>query len=383
MKATSARMNKQSRTAKPISQTVSTEVRGKQAGYKQGWSHGYHLGRSQRILRDTPQERGILWELKVLYVRADGAPYVAMDDGIADGLRKLVREVIVVNPNDNVVAIAQESRPDLVLVLDAIGQSFPVAKVKDIRTSGIRTAVWLPDDPYHSDQTIQIVPHYDFVFTLEISCVDTYKEQGCPQVHHLPFGINPDSIKLDYLPASYRKDICFIGSAFWNRVAFIDQIADYLKDKNVMINGYWWDRLQSYNKLASKIQGYWLSPEETAKYYQGSKIVINLHRSIDDESHNSNSRRIPAYSPNPRVFDISACGTLQLTDIRQELTNMYSPGQELDTFRSPQELIEKIEYYLSHEEERQRIAIKGLSRTLREHTYRSRLQTLLSITNGM
>ncbi|UJF32077.1 glycosyltransferase [Paenibacillus hexagrammi] len=44
--------------------------------------------------------------------------------------------------------------------------------------------------------------------------------------------------------------------------------------------------------------------------------------------------------------------------------------------------MEKIDYYLNHEEERQRIALRGLSRTLRDHTYRNRLHELLSITNG-
>ncbi|MFC5447330.1 CgeB family protein [Paenibacillus aestuarii] len=356
--------------------------RGRDAGYAHGWSHGYHFGRAQKVLQSIPQEQGILWELKVLYVRANGSPYTSMDDGIAGTLRNLVRQVIEAKPDEDVVQLAQLHRPDLVLVLDAIGASFPVDKVQALRAAGIRTAIWLPDDPYHSDQTTQIVVHYDYVFTLERSCVETYQSLGCANVHYLPFGIHASEVKLEYVPTSYRKDILFIGSAFWNRVAFIDEMADYLKDKNFLINGYWWDRLKNYNKLASKIQGYWLSPEETAKYYRAAKIVINLHRSIDDESHNSNSRRIPAVSPNPRLFEINASGTLQLTDVRDELTNFYKPGEDLDTFSSPQELIGKIEYYLNHEPDRQRIALNGLSRTLREHTYRSRLHQMLTITNG-
>lgn len=356
-------------------------TQGRERGYGKGWSHGYHMGRCQSLMRDIPQESGITWDLKVMFVRANGLPYAAMDDGITENLRSMVREVIIVNPTDPVVQIAQESSPDLVLVLDAIGRTLPGDKVLAIRAMGIRTAIWLPDDPYHSDQTMQIVPHFDYVFTLEKSCVEPYKSLGCENVHYLPFGINPEAYKLDYIPTTYRKDICFIGTAFWNRVSFIDEMANYLQDKDIMINGYWWDRLKSYNKLSSKIQGYWLSPEETAKYYHGAKIVINLHRAIDDESHNSNSRRIPAFSPNPRLFDITACGTLQLTDVRDELTNFYTPGEELDTFSSPQELIQKIDYYLTHEEERQRIALNGLSRTLKEHTYRKRLHELLSITN--
>lgn len=383
MKAIRERKKLRPKTVQPTSSLAKQDWEaGRRVGYSTGWSYGYHMGRCQRVLRDIPQESGILWDQKIMYVRAVAAPYVSIDGGIEDGLRKLVREVIVVNPEDNFVSIAEETRPDLVLMLFTLAPSFPVDKVQALRSLGIRTAIWLSDDPYHTDQTIQIAPHYDYVFTLEISCVDVYKSLGCLNVHYLPFGINPDSVTLDHVSTSYRRDICFIGTAFWNRVHFIDEIADYLKDKDIMINGFWWDRLRSYDKLSSKIQGYWLDPKETAKHYHASKIVINLHRSIDDESHNSNSRRIPAYSPNPRVIDIAACGTLQLTDVRQELSNLYTPGEELDTFSSPQELVAKIEYYLNHEEERQRIALKGLSRTLRDHTYRGRLHQMMTIING-
>ncbi|MZQ85978.1 glycosyltransferase [Paenibacillus sp. 5J-6] len=354
---------------------------GSDQGYGKGWSHGFHMGRCQSLMRDIPQERGILWDLKVMFVRANGLPYTAMDEGIEGSLRDMVREVIVVNPADPLVQIAAETRPDLMLVLDAFGQSLPGDVVQAIRAHGIRTAIWLPDDPYHSDHSMGRVPHFDYVFTLEKSCVKPYKLLGCQNVHYLPFGINPDAVKLDYVPTNFRKDICFIGTAFWNRVAFIDEMADYLKDKDVMINGYWWDRLSSYDKLSPKIQGYWLSPQETMKYYQGAKIVINLHRATEDKSHNSNSRQFPAFSPNPRLFDITASGTLQLTDVRDDLTNFYKPGEELDIFSSPQELIQKIEYYLTHEEERQHIALRGLARTLKDHTYRKRLNELLTITN--
>lgn len=354
---------------------------GSDQGYGKGWSHGFHMGRCQSVIRSIPQERGLAWDLKVMYVKANGFPYAAMDEGIADSLRDMVREVIVVSKDDPIVQVAQETRPDLVLVLDAIGQSLSGDAADAIRAAGIRTAIWLPDDPYHSDQTMDLAPHFDHVFTLEKSCVEPYQAAGCRSVHYLPFGIHPDAVKLDYVPTNYRKDICFIGTAFWNRVAFIDEMAEYLQDKDVMINGYWWDRLNSYSKLSSKIQGYWLSPQDTLKYYHGAKIVINLHRATDDRSHNSNSRQIPAFSPNPRLFDITAAGTLQLTDVRDDLTNFYKPGEELDTFSNPQELIQKIEYYLTHEEERQQIALRGLARTFKDHTYRRRLHELLTITN--
>lgn len=351
-------------------------------GYREGKSEGYHFGLCESIYKRAASGTTGLWDVKVLYVKADGAPYAALDQGIEEALRASVRDVVVASPEQDVVQLSEETGPDLVLVLDAIGRSFPTEQIDRLRSNGFRTAVWLPDDPYHSDKTVAIAPHYDFVFTIESNCVPLYRELGCLQVHHLPFAVNPSFIRHIRVDESYRNDICFIGSAFWNRVAFFDEIADYLASQRVKIIGWWWDRMRNYRKLADKIHGVWLSPEETAKHYSGAKIVINLHRSTEDASHNSNSRNISANSVNPRLFEISSCATLQLVDNRAELPDLYTPGHDIATFSSPGELVDKIEYYLTHEDERREMARRGLYRTVTEHTYRIRLKRLLEIVFG-
>ncbi|WP_025699813.1 CgeB family protein, partial [Paenibacillus durus] len=116
--------------------------------------------------------------------------------------------------------------------------------------------------------------------------------------------------------------------------------------------------------------------------YSGSKIVINLHRSHVDDAFNNNTLAISAASPNPRTFEIAASGTLQLSDVRDDLASFYNPGEEIVTFSTPQEMIDKIRYYLTHEEERQAIVLKGLERTLRDHTYPKRVNQLLATIFG-
>jgi len=351
-------------------------------GYRDGWAEGRHLGLCESIYARAASTAVGRRNVKVLYVKADGAPYAALDQGIEDALQAAVREAVVVSPEQDVVPLIEAAKPDLVLVLDAIGRSFPTGQIDAMRAKGFRTAVWLPDDPYHSDKTAAIAPHYDYVFTLEASCVPFYKSLGCQHVYYLPFGVNPRFIRHTRPDLTYRSDICFVGSAFWNRAAFFDEIAEYLAGKRLKIIGWWWDRMRNYRLLEDKIHGVWLSPEETAKHYSGAKIVINLHRSADDESHNANSRNIPAHSVNPRLFEISACASLQLVDERLELPGLYTPGRDIATFASPGELVDKIEYYLNHEEERREMIQRGLYRTVTEHTYRNRLQRLLEIVFG-
>lgn len=354
---------------------------GKAAGFRTGWDYGYHYARCDTLVQQELRAEKRLFDMKVLYVKADGQPYASLDEGIMDGLATVVREWHAIGPEAAVADTAVALRPDLVLVLDAAGRPFPIEQVKRIRAAGIKTAVWFPDDPYHSDLTMTLAPHYDYVFTLELSIVPHYRAVGAMRAHYLPFAVSPRKIRPQRVDTSYHYDICFIGTAFWNRAAFFDQIAEYLRTKRVFINGWFWDRMTKYPMLANKIHGFWLPPEEATHYYSGAKVVINLHRSADDETHNTNSRRLPAASVNPRLFEIAASGTLQLTDAREQMAAMYVPGSELVTFGSPQELIDRIDYYLAHEDERRVIAWNALKRTLRDHTYRKRLASLFSITN--
>jgi spore maturation protein CgeB len=353
------------------------EKRRQENGYRLGFAEGYRIGACNAIVKRTlPFQPSQTWNRRILYVGSGkGMPYSPLDSAIIDIMGPLVKELMIAVPQDDVIAWVEKTKPDLVLVLD--GMLFPVEQIDAIRARGVQTALWLTDDPYYTDVTIVFAPHYDHVFTLELNCVTFYQEHGCLNVHYLPFGVHPGWFRPKSANLANRRDICFVGSGYWNRIKLFDQIAPYLTERNICISGIWWDRLKAYGQLADKIRlNHWMGPEETADFYNGTKIVINLHRSHDDESFNYNSRLIKAVSPNPRTFEISACGVLQLTDVRDDLTRFYTPGRDLATFGSTEELVEQIDYYLTHEEQLQQVALQGFRSTMEQHTFAHRLTQL-------
>jgi spore maturation protein CgeB len=355
-------------------------IRGREAGYNQGHSDGYKIGFRDAVNRETSIVEQSFRDIKVLYITAGiGVPYPALDQAIIEALGPLVKELTVASPSDDVVAIAAIGSPDLVLVLN--GVVLPAEKVDLLRKHGFRTAVWFTDDPYYTDWTITIAPRYEYVFTLELGCLSFYRDAGCQHVYYLPFAANLYVFQPKQVEAIYQSDICLIGTAFWNRVKLIDHLTPFLLDRKVVISGWWWDRLRNYSRLSDAIKlGDWMTPEETACYYNGAKIVINLHRSINDDSINANtSMKISALSVNPRTFEIASCGAFQLTDLRQETGQLYALDAEIGTYTSPDDLIRKMDYYLRNEDERQAIALSGLARTSRDHTYHKRLSSMLSI----
>jgi spore maturation protein CgeB len=103
-------------------------------------------------------------------------------------------------------------------------------------------------------------------------------------------------------------------------------------------------------------------------------VTLNCHGAIDVCGHASTS-----IANNLRLYEATGVGTCLVTDWKENLPELFEPGQEVVAYRSIEECIEKVRHLLSHESERARIAAAGQARTLREHTYQRRMEELLTI----
>lgn len=355
----------------------SAYLAGRRDGWRDGWTAGWREGAASAAAAAFPQAEPDRLPLRVLYVPQG---FEAIDDGMIGALQLHAAELHVADPA-RMADMAALIRPDLVLVLNGL-HVFPddhLEQVSRIREMGIRTVIWFADDPYVTEQTVVIAPHYDAVVTHERSTVELYRSLGCAEVHHLAFAADIERFRPLTPPPAYRCDVCFIGQAFWNRVETFDAIAGELAGLRVFIAGGLWERLNHYELLMPAIRPGWLPIDESVLYYNGAKIVINLHRTTEPGSDNMNTSGLPGLSINPRTFEIAACGAFQLTDRREDLETYYRPGLELETFENPGELAAKIRHYLDRDEERLKIAARGLARTLREHTYTARVGSLLRL----
>lgn len=314
---------------------------------------------------------------KLMYVPQG---FEAIDTGVIEALQQLVSELVISTP-DTMLEMAAREKPGAVLVMNGL-HVFPenhLDQISEIRKLGIPTAIWFVDDPYFTEDTSLICHHYDHVFTHELGCVEFYQSLGASSVHYLPLCVNPKMFYPRRTVPKYQYDIVFIGNAFRNRTVLFDELAPYLKGKKVLIAGGFWERLTTYDELSPFISNGFIPPEETANYYSGAKLVINIHRPWEAGQDNRNSFQLPSRSINPRTYEISACGTMQLTDVREDLGSFYKPGYDLETFGSPKELQEKIDYYLKHEKERRMYALRGLRTTMLNHTFTARLPHLLNV----
>lgn len=77
-----------------------------------------------------------------------------------------------------------------------------------------------------------------------------------------------------------------------------------------------------------------------------------------------------------RVFDILGAGGFLLTDWREDLKDCFTIGKDLEVFDGIDDLLEKTDYYLEHEDKRVAIAKHGLETVRNRHDYSVRMREI-------
>jgi hypothetical protein len=103
----------------------------------------------------------------------------------------------------------------------------------------------------------------------------------------------------------------------------------------------------------------YIDNKELHKYYSSAKIVLNDHR----EDMKSNG------FINNRVFDVTATGSLLISDYMPEIEEIYKDS--IPMYKTEEELVELINYYLTNEKERVEKAQKAKEITLKYFTQKN------------
>jgi spore maturation protein CgeB len=99
-----------------------------------------------------------------------------------------------------------------------------------------------------------------------------------------------------------------------------------------------------------------------------SKIGFNSHGGVAGE-----------YAANVRLFEVTGVSSCLLTDNKKNNRDFFEPDQEVVTYESVDECIEKVNWLLSHPKALREIASAGQKRTLRDHTFENRAGELHEI----
>jgi spore maturation protein CgeB len=103
-----------------------------------------------------------------------------------------------------------------------------------------------------------------------------------------------------------------------------------------------------------------------------SKVALNCH--IDCAENDAG---------NMRLYEATGMGACLVTDWKHNLKDLFEPDVELVPYHSVDECIEKVQYLLAHDGERQTIAAAGQRRVLRDHTCAQRVLQFDQLVQGL
>ncbi|MFI5150578.1 MAG: glycosyltransferase [Bacteroidia bacterium] len=216
----------------------------------------------------------------------------------------------------------------------------------------------------------------DLILTSVPELVNSFRSQGVNS-ELLPAAFDPDVLKR--IDRSVKQDIDFsfiagFSNAHTKRKLLTEGL---IRETGLTLFGY---GLSGDNSLKGKLKSL-IAPDPVLKRYKGevwglkmfetlfrSKITFNAH--IDMALGN----RV-----NMRMYEATGMGTLLLTDKSEENGKQYfSEDKEIVSYTCLEDAIEKVHYYLSHEEERKAIAKSGQERTLKSYSFNENMPVMLS-----
>ena len=304
--------------------------------------------------------------LNILLVIMGQSPFNrSIWSGFLGGFKLLGHSVTVVDAREIPEPQELDHKPDLMFAVH--GSNIPIDKVQAYRADGIVTAVYLLDEPYEVDSSVEWSRHYDCVFSVDKATLPVHSLHT--QAEHLPLAydhrvFNPDGPII-------ASRILVLGTPFDAREKYLAAIRDRWGDLVTWVGPGW----KNFSPTGTHYEGF-VDPEACAGFYRGADIIINIHRDPTWShfgEHNKNA--IEATHLNPRFWEVAGCRSFQLCSYRGDI-EMLAP--QAIVFNSVEELVQKIDYFIDNEKARDKLARKVYSK-VKPHTYEQRCKTVLEI----
>ena len=250
----------------------------------------------------------------------------------------------------------KEYSPDLVIcVYRFIHPSF----VKLCKDEGAKVIHVNPDALTTFEYQQVFASDYDVWFTKDPYIVSFMKGNMHLNVYRYNEAFNvrghkkPSLSKID-CEKEVGIDVMTYGTMYPYRCRMLKAVAD----SGIQIKIFGTIPHRFYNhELDNFYQNKFIIGEEKAKLLYGSKIVFNQMHYAEIESVNN------------RFFEVNGSGAFQLSDYRPILHELLPIDPELVSFKNIDEGIEKLKYYLNHDEERYDIAQSIYEYFLKNYTY--------------
>jgi len=272
-----------------------------------------------------------------------------------------------------------------------------------LHREGVKTCVYLCDEPYESGETCKYSTRFNHVFSMDACTVEAHRKSRTfrGSVHYLPPGV--DTSHFAYRP--YFDDdgelIRKVPAFFLGNATLVPR-QEWLSPIERLVEG----ADIRFFRTVPKGDPRWVPLGDHPKLYAGCVVGLNVHRAPEitmqcfktrvmgrgnepvpaglelpmlaprrEGTGFWNDGNLPASHVNPRFLEMAACGTLVVSDDhRSELARMFPMAPRAE---SPEHFFELVQHFINNPRQAEEIGRACSTLVSRRHTYRHRAAEVL------
>ncbi|MBI5403295.1 MAG: glycosyltransferase family 1 protein [Ignavibacteriae bacterium] len=268
---------------------------------------------------------------------------------------------IINSLNRDLIEASEKFRPDVILFYRPVhifGKTLSTLKKKNNPV----IISYFNDDPFGKSST-------EFKWRHFIKSIELFDINYIVRMKNLPEYEKCGSHKTEYLGHFFVRDVHYKSST--------DK-----KKKDVIFAGHYENdiRIESLEKLLKNgtdlrlYGGGWNGFLGSAKenlllknFHPVTPVIGGVYREKISESKIALCflSKLNCDDSTSRNFEIPAIGTFMLSEYSGMLADIYREGEEAEFFRSSDELLDKVKFYLKNEETREKIALRGHEKAMK------------------
>lgn len=300
----------------------------------------------------------------------------------------------------------------------------------------IKYISWIYDSPIHIRRIGTLKNKCNIIYFFDRIQSEKYNKIGVNGARYMPLASDPEVFGMGQLRENsrYESDVTFLGqlykSEYYDIVAGLNQynrgyleaiisaqialsqgfIIDDMLEHKIMnsINADFVKASQGEYSVTKEELSYTLAKEVTGRQRKMALLLLQSRFNVDVYSIDKSSELDKVnykgyadyYTRMPQVFarskinlnislctiesgiplrilDIMACGGFVISNPQPEIYEYFVPGQDIEVYEDMTDLVRKVRYYLTHDDEREKIARNGYKKVCSAFNYKDRLQIML------
>ncbi len=227
-------------------------------------------------------------------------------------------------------------------------------------------AAWI-STPFSSTLKLNDI---DLILSSTPDFVSAFRKQGIASEYLLP----AFDTRIIHLLPNQKKDIAFSFVGGWSDVHVNRKKAlEYLVPKTpLQLWGYGFQR-KLFSKRSVHFYTNLLFPKKDSimDAYRGEVWGLKMYEILQRSllTFNIHEALLNGRVGNMRMFEATGIGTLLLNDEGSNLSELFIPGKEIETYSNLGEAVEKVNYYTQHPEKAIEMGRNAQARTCKDYNY--------------